>query len=233
MDINTLVKEEYSAVTGDAPFNDPVRSHVIMYDPASYSRLASNVEVSRFCEKRLRGINTSRGGYSPRDLMFMCMCTDGYKVSEEYLDSVSNEDVALMWSHIDTLRVSSTLSCRTMVSELVGARSYKGFRRHAGMTVPSTVNPGNHLSIPGRPPVERLHGRSVGEVEVESILRHLDYTSAKVSPPRGYYTAGGMLASEVDLVHNESPTSYSHVTLEDVMAEEVMRRLGLYRNCSD
>lgn len=235
MDIKALAKEGYSVVTGSAPFSDSVQSYIIMHDTDSYAKLVENVEISRFCEKRLRGINTSRGGYSPRDLMFACICTDGYKVSEECLDSVSNDDVMLIWSHIDTLKISSTLNCRTMISELVGARSCKGFRRYVGMVASSAVNLTNHLSVPRSPPTERVPMRdmecasmsSMVEAPMGSILAHLDYASAGVSPPHMYYTKDGMLVSDTSPVHNDDYTACGHATLEDAMAEEVMRHLKL------
>ena len=76
------------------------------------------------------GVKKSRHGVvSLEEIFYWCMAVDGYKVREDNVDCVHDDDVQLIWKFVDTTRTSSTLQCGDMLSTIAGNRSGDGFRR--------------------------------------------------------------------------------------------------------
>jgi hypothetical protein len=75
-------------------------------------------------------VKKSRHGVvSLEEIFYWCMAVDGYKVKEDNVDCVHDDDVQLIWKFVDTTRTSSTLQCGDMLSTIAGNRSGDGFRR--------------------------------------------------------------------------------------------------------
>ncbi|KAN0066706.1 hypothetical protein V8E54_015176 [Elaphomyces granulatus] len=91
--------------------------------------LKQGVQLPNIGHTRL-GVKKSRHGVvSLEEIFYWCMAVDGYKVREDNVDCVHDDDVQLIWEFVDTTRTSSTLQCGDMLSTIAGNRSGDGFRR--------------------------------------------------------------------------------------------------------
>lgn len=98
--------------------------------------IENSSELNAALAKRFRG-KTTVHSYPPYgQIVQWILATDGYKVREENLHSISNDDVVDAWEFIDTLKVSSSSSCRDMLSTMVSGRNGESFRRT--LTTPKT-----------------------------------------------------------------------------------------------
>jgi len=154
MDIGDYLKEDYEVV--DASLGDSTlsRRNDIKIDRHYQSVVQENREVSLALDKRFKGKRTFYDVPGYRDLVYLCLCSDGYKVSSSSLRNVSDDDVALAWQFIDTTSVSSTARCREIVNAGKSNRNGAGFlrstKRHSGNSVQPRRARGE--AVPGGPP---------------------------------------------------------------------------------
>lgn len=129
MDICDFLAEDTELIEsslGDATVTHPT---VIKVDTAYCKLIQLDREISLAAEKRFKGKHTLYGSPGYKDLVSWCLSTNGYAVSSGRLNSVSDDDVSLVWQFIDTMSVSSTERCRELINRGKGSRSGVGFSR--------------------------------------------------------------------------------------------------------
>ena len=116
MDIGSYLKEGSEVI--DASLGDSTVSghNSIKIDRRYYDIVSADRELGLALEKRFKNKYTSHRTPNYRELVWLCLSTDGYKVSSSNLDNLLDEDVSMAWQFIDTISVSSTKRCREMVS---------------------------------------------------------------------------------------------------------------------
>lgn len=129
MDIGDYLKEDVDVVEVSLGDATNVGVSTIKIDRSYYKLISEDREIGLALAKRFKGKTTLYGIPDFKDLVSMCLSTDGYKVCSNCLVNVSDEDVASAWQFIDTISVSSTERCRNLVSKGKGGRTGMGFLR--------------------------------------------------------------------------------------------------------
>ena len=78
--------------------------------------MSTDRELRLALEKRCTDKHTHCRAPHYKELVWLCLSTDGYKVSSSNSVSVSNEGLSMAWQFIDTISVSSTKMCREVLS---------------------------------------------------------------------------------------------------------------------
>lgn len=129
MDVGGYLRENFEVT--DVSLGDSVVSgcNSIKIDRQYYSTISADAELGLALDKRFKSKHTLYRAPDYKELVWLCLSTDGYKVSSSSLNSVSDEDVSMAWQFIDTVSVSSTKRCREMTSLGKGGRNGAGFLR--------------------------------------------------------------------------------------------------------
>lgn len=183
MDVGEYLKDGYEVV--DASMGDSVRSghKDIKVDRHYYFSLKENREVNLALDKRFKGKRTLYSTPDFKDLVYLCLCSDGYKASSSSLHSVSDDDIALAWQFIDTVSVSSTVKCREVVNAGKGSRSGAGFSRSVKRRGICSVRPKRPRgeTVLGGPPAVLIGAKhystehySIDEVMLEDCMRWIE-----------------------------------------------------------
>jgi len=129
MDISRYLKEGIEATDvslGDATV---VPKSTVKVDVAYQQLISVSNEIHMAVEKRFKGKSTLYGTPNFKDIVCMCLSTDGYKICSSNLKDLSDDDVTLAWQFIDTMSVSSTEGCRELIKRGKSSRSSVGFSR--------------------------------------------------------------------------------------------------------
>lgn len=76
----------------------------------------------RFSNRRFRSMRTV-----VPTIVYGVLCTQGYRVNHSVLCGVDYEFMAHVWEFIQTARVSSSPGLRSLLSRLLGSRTYNGY----------------------------------------------------------------------------------------------------------
>jgi hypothetical protein len=131
MDIGEYLKEGSEVVDGSLGDATVARANCIKIDRLYYETVSTDRELNLALEKRFKGKNTLYITPNYATLVWLCLSTDGYKVSSANLNNVSDNDVSEAWQFIDTTSISSTKRCREMISLGKNNRSDTGFTRYS------------------------------------------------------------------------------------------------------
>jgi hypothetical protein len=129
MDIGDYIKEGSELVDGS--LGDSLASGLscIKIDRQYYTTVSTDRELNLALDKRFKGKTTLYVNPSYATLVWLCLATEGYKVSSSNLNNVSDDDVSQAWEFVDTVSVSSTKRCREMISLGKNNRNSAGFLR--------------------------------------------------------------------------------------------------------
>lgn len=135
-------------------------------------RIETNSELKSAVSKRFRGKTTLYGYPAFSQLVSWVMSSDGYKLREENFTNISNDDVSGIWEFIDTMRVSSSDSCREMMTELSANRDSEAFRRTLSTPKTPPRTKSKVLKVPKSRPVILGIGSGISHTHdtIEGVL---------------------------------------------------------------
>jgi hypothetical protein len=103
-----------------------------MFNTAYAHQIDTSGEIRAAINKRFHGKSTRYVHPPFSTLVQWVLSSDEYKVREANVSSISNDDVTEVWEFIDTVKVSSSDTCRSMLAAMVGSRDRESFRRSIG-----------------------------------------------------------------------------------------------------
>lgn len=134
---------------GDTQHRD---GHVIVINTEFLYQLESSAELKAAILKRFHGKTTRYTYPTFRNLVHWVLSSNEYNIREANMSCVSDDDITEVWEFIDTIKVSSSEACRSMISTMIRSRDRESFRRAVGYprTAPRARVRG--AKIPRKPP---------------------------------------------------------------------------------
>lgn len=92
-----------------------------------FDKCPSKIELHNALEKRLRSPSAAYTTNQICAVAICCICSYNYTVNHTVLRNVTAKDITSIWSHLETLRKSSSLSLSSWLKECLGKRSQAGY----------------------------------------------------------------------------------------------------------
>lgn len=160
MDETSILKiiEEYILPSHTIVISTPnithaTNQHSVTVDLDLINELCASEELRKSMAKRLKSKVTVHSVPGMKDVVMMCLVTDGYKVSSRSFSCIDDMDVQTAWDFIDSSVVSSSDDTRNLLKRCTRGRSGDGFRRVRGGV--------RRVGIVGRPVHDTPEGRPV------------------------------------------------------------------------
>lgn len=127
--LEDIIKNGVNVIRVSAEDSTTVLPGELCVDYDAAVELYNNAEIKSSIKKRMRGKPAMCDGVSYLDMVAWCLSVRSYGFSSRYIKGTSDDEIESLWQYIDTLSISSTESCRKLISKYKDRRTATGFQR--------------------------------------------------------------------------------------------------------
>lgn len=129
-EIEKVVTENNVIVEVDTEHTSSIPSNILAIIPSLFERCDSKIELMGALFKRLRKSGAAYTSNQICAIAVCCLCSHGYSVSHLKMRNVTSKDMADVWGHLETMKVSSSEALSKWINNCMGSRSQTGYILH-------------------------------------------------------------------------------------------------------